>query len=114
MFRIVAASMQFENRSRMICESMAGPAQTAEPKDADSRGDGRIGDQPVVRGVFLQSINKELRCAAQDRINLLQIFLVPAELVALPQMLAQPRAAGEYMPHSGPSIGPVARQMSLL
>jgi hypothetical protein len=63
------------------------------------RRDGRVGHQPVVRRVFLERIEEELRGTAHHRIGFLEIFLVAAELIAIPQVVTQPRAAAR--PHAG-------------
>ena len=73
----------------MIWESMVGPAQTAAPKGCWFSGemDGLVTSQRWV-GSSTRRVEEELGRAAQDRIDLLQIFLVAAELVVIPQMYA--------------------------
>ena len=91
------------------------------------RGDGGIGHEPVVCRVFLERVEEELRRAAHHGIDLFQIFFVAVELIAVPQVGAQPRAAAR--PHArirevngasgAPEIGvvvgdPTARAIHLL
>ena len=70
------------------------------------RRDGGTGDKPFVCRLFLQGIQEEFGRAFHRGINALQDLLVPAEFVAIPEMQAQPGAAGR--PHA--PVWPVNRR----
>ena len=77
----------------------------------------RRGDQPVVRWLFDEGIEEELRRAFQQRVDAFQILAIAGVLVAIPERQRQPRAAGR--PHAvlrsvdrsrgAPQIGVVMR-----
>ena len=104
------------NSSRRIWLSMVGPgARPTCQTGAGSRATARGGDQPAVRRLLDQGVQKELRGAFEQRVDAV------ADTRDRRCIRSGPRAAGSARPrrsatcpYCGPSIGPVARHRSVL
>jgi hypothetical protein len=78
------------------------------------------GHQPVMRGLFNERVEEELRCALEDRVNGAEIRAIAGVLIAIPQCDREPCTASR--PHSplwavdgcrrAPQIGVVMRDPS--